>query len=196
MTGRQTGWQTEDPRWIYDRFRLQEEGGWDYTPRFMVESLICWMWRSRSRFSFKKHINASLFTAHSCSILIHVCLPRCEWQLPISQSSLALPANHMEDLGTCSIFCESTPQRRTVLSLCWAKWEQVPAHMSTMNSGREGGGGGPQSRVFNMWWRVGAVVLWLHLVLANWMTSLSSLCSRPIGSWVAQLCPRFLHQFW
>jgi hypothetical protein len=123
------------------------------------------MWRSRSRFSFKKHINASLFTAHSCSILIHVCLPRCEWQLPISQSSLALPANHMEDLGTCSIFCESTPQRRTVLSLCWATWEQVPAHMSTMNSGREGGGGGPQSRVFNMWGRVGAVVLWLHLVL-------------------------------
>jgi hypothetical protein len=111
----------------YILFRLQEEGGWDYTPRFMVESLICWMWRSRSRFSFKKHINASLFTAHSCSILIHVCLPRCEWQLPISQSSLALPANHMEDLGTCSIFCESTSQRRTVLCLCWATWVQVPA---------------------------------------------------------------------
>jgi len=186
--------------WIYvsvykNQDRLQEEGG-DYTPRFIVESLMCCMWRSRSRFSFKKHIKR--ITIHSSQLQYsNTCLPAKVWVQTAHYAHHSLAWLRLEeDLGTCSIFCESTPQRRTVLSLCWAKWEQVPAHMSTMNSGREGGGGGPQSRVFNMWGRVGAVVLWLHLVLANWMTSLSSLCSRPIGSWVAQLCPRFWHRFW
>jgi len=73
----------------------------------------------------------------------------------------------MEDLGTCSIFCESTSQRRTVLSLCWATWVQVPAPYVHNELGPGRGGGGPKSRVFNMGGEGGEVVPLLHLVLAN-----------------------------
>jgi hypothetical protein len=81
--------------WIYvsvykNQDMLQEEGG-DYTPRFIVESLMCCMWRSRSRFSFKKHIKR--ITIHSSQLQYsNTCLPAKVWvQTAHSLAWLRLP---------------------------------------------------------------------------------------------------------